>query len=162
MTQNATLIFDSLFLHETQMTDLEREQTTLRKIYSGLTGERARRTTFQFCPSLLPSPGEHDAFRKADDRGACRQRRLDCATGLGSEKAANPAIGTAQPMARRRRRTVRLTFMDTLRFRAKPALFSGMREISRKRCSSGLSRTNAKVPETDRHVLPYRPDTGRR
>lgn len=40
MTQNATLIFDSLFLHETQMTDLEREQTTLRKLYSRLKTER--------------------------------------------------------------------------------------------------------------------------
>jgi hypothetical protein len=39
MTQNETLIFDSLFLHDTQMTDLEREQTTLRKIWLKLTAE---------------------------------------------------------------------------------------------------------------------------
>ena len=39
MTQNATLIFDSLFLHDTQMADLEREQTDLRKIWLKLTAE---------------------------------------------------------------------------------------------------------------------------
>jgi hypothetical protein len=67
MTQNATLIFDSLFLHDTQMADLEREQTALRKLHSKLTAERASTAgndsstidsalPFNFAPPFCPLP----------------------------------------------------------------------------------------------------------
>jgi hypothetical protein len=35
MTQNQTLSFDCLALHDTQMVDLQKEQSMLRKIYAG-------------------------------------------------------------------------------------------------------------------------------
>jgi hypothetical protein len=41
MMKNETLIFDCLFLHDTQMTELEREQASLRKIHSRMMAECA-------------------------------------------------------------------------------------------------------------------------
>lgn len=49
MTQNRILTIDCLFLHDTQMSDLQKEQSILRKLYAG-----REAVPFNFAPPFCP------------------------------------------------------------------------------------------------------------
>lgn len=61
MTQKRELEFDCLFLHDTQMAELEREQSSLRRAFGGLDPSSDLPFAFlsPFCPaSRAPFPGK--------------------------------------------------------------------------------------------------------
>jgi len=62
MIQKEILKFDCLFLHDTQMADLQKEQTILRKLYAPLRIEKneALSVPFNCAPPFCPAPEKKD------------------------------------------------------------------------------------------------------